>query len=86
MSEEQWSAAFREILIRHLPMAEAMVEPDAALAGLGLDSLGTVNLVLELEDSLGVSIPDELLVRETFLSAATLWTAVSGLLMEPGHT
>ncbi|MFC0436892.1 phosphopantetheine-binding protein [Kutzneria buriramensis] len=80
MSETPWPAAFADILARHLPLAEGPVPGDAALSDLGLDSLGTVSLVMELEDSLDIAIPDELLVAETFHTAATLWAATSDLL------
>jgi acyl carrier protein len=80
LSDTHWPAAFEEILARHLPLAEGDVPRDAALSDLGLDSLGTVSLVMELEDSLDISIPDELLVAETFQTAATLWAATSDLL------
>lgn len=85
MSEAKWSAAFNHILVRHMPLVEGDVPPDAVLADLGLDSLGTVSLVMELEDSLDISIPDELLVGETFHTAKTLWVAVSGLLVQRDH-
>jgi acyl carrier protein len=80
MSTTEWSPAFEAILARHLPLADGSIDPHALLADLGLDSLGTVSLVMALEDELDVAIPDELLVVETFRTATELWAAVAGLL------
>lgn len=80
MSVPQWPAEFEEILQRHLPLSDGPIDGSALLADLGLDSLGTVSLVMELEDSMDIAIPDDLLVAETFTSADSLWAAVSSLL------
>jgi acyl carrier protein len=53
------------ILRRHLPLSNGAVAPDVPLADLGLDSLATASLVMEMEDSLGISIPDDVLTPET---------------------
>jgi acyl carrier protein len=45
---------------------------DAELPRLGLDSMATVTLLLELEDTLGVEFPDALLVPETFATVRSL--------------
>lgn len=79
MSTVEWSSEFDEVLKRNLPLHTGPVNPAARLADLGLDSLGTVSLVMELEDGMGISIPDELLVAETFETANTLWIAVKSL-------
>jgi acyl carrier protein len=76
----RWSAEFEEILRRHLPLGNGSLEGSAILADLGLDSLATVSLVIELEEGLDISIPDDLLVPATFVSADALWSAVSSLL------
>jgi acyl carrier protein len=68
-----------EILRRNLPPHDEPIEPSMPLSDLGLTSIGMVGIVMELEDALDVSIPDELVVVETFASADTLWNAVAGL-------
>jgi acyl carrier protein len=82
----EWSPEFDEILRRNLPLCTGDVEPDVALADLGLDSLGTVSLVMELEDGLEVSIPDDVLVVETFLTGRALWEVISRLVKEKAHS
>ncbi len=83
MSTTQWSPEFDEILRRHLPLQDGPIDAATPLADLGLDSLGTVSLVMELEEALGIAIPDELLVPDTFASAQSLWSAVAHLMEEP---
>lgn len=79
MTSAPWSEAFDEVLRQHLPLHDGPLDGNAALADIGLDSLETVSLVMDLEETLGISIPDALLVPDTFSSANALWTAVSGL-------
>ncbi|MFD0399829.1 acyl carrier protein [Kitasatospora sp. NPDC059811] len=74
-----WPAEFEEILRRHLPMADGPVSADELLADLGLDSLAMVNLVMDLEEGMGISVPDERLVSETFKTAGAVWAAVADL-------
>jgi acyl carrier protein len=82
VSTAQLPPRFEAILQRHLPLSEADLPPDVPLADLGLDSLGTVRLVMAIEDGLRISIPDDLLIPETFATANTLWKVISGLLKE----
>lgn len=71
------------ILRRHLPgLADGEPLPDdRSLAELGLTSLRSVDLVLDLEDALGVMLPDKLLVVQTFQSAASLTDAIAELVL-----
>ncbi|WP_202638032.1 acyl carrier protein [Bailinhaonella thermotolerans] len=74
--DEDFETVLRESL--GIPASWAIVF-DAPLADYGLDSLGAVNLVVDLEQRFGVTFPDGLLVRSTFHSAETLWRALSEL-------
>ncbi|HEX8115350.1 MAG TPA: phosphopantetheine-binding protein [Kofleriaceae bacterium] len=69
---------FLAILRRHLPLIAPSDELalDAPLRELGLDSMATVRLVMELERELGVVLPDSRLTIETFMDAASVWDAV----------
>lgn len=72
----------QNVLRMHLPAAE----PDLPLpmhtnlVDLGLDSLGAVNLVLDLEDTFGVELPDSVLTEATFATAESLRVAILGLM------
>lgn len=50
---------------------------DAYLSDLGLNSMKVVELLLEIESEFEVTLPDELLVAETFRTAANLKAAVA---------
>jgi acyl carrier protein len=79
-SAAPWPPDFEAILQRHLPLSEGDLLPDVPLANLGRDSLATVRLVMALEAAHSISIPDDLLVPETFATANALWNQVSALL------
>jgi acyl carrier protein len=71
---------FQDILRPHLPFADsAEFAADDELAGLGLDSLGVVQLLTDLEDAYRVEIPDSVLDEATFATVGSLWQAVSAL-------
>jgi acyl carrier protein len=53
--------------------------PDDSLPELGLDSMGTVSVLVELEQAFSVTFSDELLVPDTFATPGNLWSALSGL-------
>ncbi len=74
-------AEFVEVLrprLKYLRPAERL-DPDAELRDLGLDSMASVSLLLDIEEAFDVMMPDEYLVEETFSTARALWTCVSGL-------
>ena len=74
----KWPSDYEQLLRAYLPM----LPPDAALPAnrrlteLGLDSLSTVGLLVELEDKLGVEVPDQALTAETFETAESLWAVL----------
>lgn len=73
--------SFRDTLLAHLPYAESSnLTATDDLAALGLDSMGVIQLLADLEDSLGLEMPDDMLTEETFATAGSLWQTVSGLL------
>ncbi|WP_422769351.1 phosphopantetheine-binding protein [Plantactinospora sp. WMMC1484] len=85
MENEQSFHEYTEILRPYLPFAESTpLEPSDSLAELGLDSLNTVALLVEIESALGVIIPDDALTAETFATVGSLWSVVSDL-MDPAN-
>jgi acyl carrier protein len=66
------------VLRRHLTYLapDAPLDPHAALKDLGLDSMKAVELVFDLEDELGVALPDSAMNASTFATAANLEEAV----------
>ncbi|MFF3227106.1 phosphopantetheine-binding protein [Nocardia suismassiliense] len=70
---------FVSIIRARLPFLtdEEPLLPDANLTDLGLDSLRTVSLLLDLEDALAISLPDSVVGDpETFSTPQRLWQAV----------
>ena len=72
---------FERILRKHLRLVAAgePIPPDACLISEGLDSLGTINLLLDIEQTFAVSLPAALLTPETFRTRASLERAVAAL-------
>jgi acyl carrier protein len=69
---------FIAILRRHLPLIVPAEDfaLDTPLRELGLDSMATVRLVMDLESELEVTLPVTSLTAETFADAASVWSAV----------
>lgn len=74
------TAAVRELAARRIGRNVEDVPADAALDGLGLDSLGVVALIIDLESHFAVRLPATAINRETFHSARTIAAALHGLL------
>jgi acyl carrier protein len=77
--------SFRKALLSHLPYAtgEDLVATDD-LAALGLDSMGVVRLLTDLEETFSLELPDELITEDTFATVGSLWQTVAGLIA-PGQ-
>jgi acyl carrier protein len=72
-------ATFEAILRKRLKHVEpgAAIPDDAQLKDLGLDSMEAVELLLDLEDELGIVLPDEAMTAETFATPSSLREAVA---------
>ncbi|NMO53365.1 acyl carrier protein [Actinoplanes sp. TBRC 11911] len=73
MEKERFDAVVR----RNLPGLDdgAPLAEDQDLADLGMDSLGAVRLLAELESEFAVELPDDALDETVFRTAAGLWRA-----------
>lgn len=80
--QDQVTEKLLPILCQHLKLVEDAqnIPMDKELEALGLDSMGAINLLLDLEDNFGVSFPSELLNEDTFKTAVSLRNVVSSLL------
>lgn len=81
MTQNEWSEEFEKALRPHLPYLESSekLNPDTPLVDMGLDSISTVNLLIDLEQELEVSVPDEMLTGETFSTVFSLWSVINKL-------
>ena len=69
-----------DIVRRHLRFAEGTEDWEVVrLVDLGLDSMSAIELVLDIEDTLGIVFPDDVLVAETFATARSLQEVVTSL-------
>lgn len=77
-----WDARFEGLLRRFLPFLgqDEPLAPQLGLRDYGLDSLGMVELLGNLEDEFGVHFLDDALSQSTFATPATLWARLSELI------
>lgn len=78
MDQTEWPPEFERLVSARLtnPPAPGDLEPDLDLTNAGIDSLETIGLMVELEDTFDVVIPDDQLTADTFATPATLWQAL----------
>lgn len=81
LKQDQVTEKLLIVLSKHLKFSEdpQTIPLNKPLDELGLDSMGAVNLLLDLEDSFAISFPGSLLSEDTFRTAANLHRAVSSL-------
>jgi acyl carrier protein len=74
-----WDETFERLLRPRLSLLApaAVIAADTPLALLGLDSLGTVALVAELEDAYAVSLSDDAMIPRNFRTARAFWSVLS---------
>jgi acyl carrier protein len=79
-----WPQEFESVLRDQLPGLEpsAQLSGEVPLVQYGLDSMGTVTLLIALESALDVQFPDNALTPETFETADLLWEQAHRLLAE----
>jgi hypothetical protein len=73
-TDDDFSRKLQAVLRPHLRFLEPgmPLSPADPLGALGLDSMAAINLLLDLETSFGIQIPDDLLSAETFETLASL--------------
>jgi len=64
--------------LRFLPAGEPL-HSDASLGEAGLDSMASIDLIIQLEDELGISIPDDQLTENSLSSLAEIRKLVESL-------
>jgi acyl carrier protein len=73
-------AEFAAVLRPYLKYAgEEPISDDARLRDMGLDSMRAIELLFAVEDTFGVSIPDERLTDATFETGRSLWSVIEEL-------
>jgi acyl carrier protein len=79
--ERPWDDRFEELLRDTLAAAayHGEITPDLQLAEVGLDSFGTVGLLVILEQTYGITISDEFQVMDSFRTPRSLWRTIDAL-------
>ncbi|MEV6690297.1 phosphopantetheine-binding protein [Micromonospora sp. NPDC051196] len=87
MTGADWPDEFEKAVRQYLPMLEeeVVLTAESSLSAFGLDSLATVGLLVELEETFAVQFPDEDLAAETFASPGALWAVIERLREGPDH-
>lgn len=73
---------FLDIINNHLQDELNTDTKDKDLKELGLDSLASIELLLEIEEAYDIVFPDELLTEDTFSSGGNLWGIITDLKRE----
>jgi acyl carrier protein len=69
---------FVALLRTYLPLLdEGPVAEDARLRDLGMDSIRTIDLLIGIETTFQISLPEGELNDETFATAGRLWRAIA---------
>ena len=73
-----WTSEFGDIVRSRLidPVLEKDFHPEFDLKAGGLDSLETIGLLVELEQKLHITFPDDALDQSTFATPGALWSVV----------
>ncbi|HEY3607472.1 MAG TPA: phosphopantetheine-binding protein [Pseudonocardiaceae bacterium] len=76
-----WDERFESVVRANVPVlgADQPLSPTASLYDLGLDSMGTIQLLLDLEETFGVTFPDDALKPVVFATPGRLWQVVHEL-------
>jgi acyl carrier protein len=74
-------AALLALIMPYISPGDAgLLQADADLIKLGLDSAGVIGLLADVEDAFGIEFPGEAMNRATFRTPEALWSVVLGLL------
>ncbi|MDF3290273.1 phosphopantetheine-binding protein [Streptomyces silvisoli] len=81
MVEVPWNSELEMIVRQNCPDVDddTPILPSDVLKDLGLDSMGTVTVIVEIEETFGVVFPDDDMSFETFTTMDSLWRTVSRL-------
>ncbi|MEV8511982.1 phosphopantetheine-binding protein [Dactylosporangium sp. NPDC051484] len=74
-----WPKDFENVVAEQLTgfTVGSSLAGDTNLIDLGLDSLRMVRLLVAIEDTFDITLPDAVLSLETFQTPTSLWAAVS---------
>ncbi|WP_078557199.1 phosphopantetheine-binding protein [Bacillus alkalicellulosilyticus] len=68
---------FEEIMREHVV---DQFDMERELSNMGIDSLGTIDLILDLEDAFDIEFPDEYLNEESFKNGNSIWGSINEII------
>jgi acyl carrier protein len=76
-----YSPAVKRVMIRYMPGCAHPddVPDDEPLAAIGIDSLRSIDLLLDLESTFGITFPDEVITADNFSTAARIATTIANV-------
>ncbi|MFJ9406873.1 acyl carrier protein [Streptomyces sp. NPDC101393] len=74
--DARFTALLRPFL-KHPGPDEIALTPDTDLRALGVDSMQAIELLFAIEDTFGISLPDDELNDATFATAGNLWRVIA---------
>ncbi|MYW65828.1 hypothetical protein GTY65_17460 [Streptomyces sp. SID8379] len=80
-SSAPWDPRFEQVLrgaLRLLSPGDVLA-PDTCLSAAGMDSMSTIDTLMQLEDIYEVTFPDDRLTGETFATPGALWAVLGEL-------
>ncbi|MER7156076.1 acyl carrier protein [Streptomyces lydicus] len=79
--DARFTALLRPFL-KHTGPDDLTLTPDTDLRALGVDSMQAIELLFAVEDTYGITLPDEELNDTTFATAGSLWRVIAAQLPE----
>ncbi|WP_245946548.1 phosphopantetheine-binding protein [Paenibacillus cellulosilyticus] len=73
---------YKQVLDKYVKVSKVEITGSESFQDLGIDSMSSINLLVELEELLGVEVAPELLTEDTFSSVGKLWDVFAGLLQQ----
>jgi acyl carrier protein len=73
---------YLEVLKKYTNVKDINPQCKDSLKDLGIDSMGSIDLLLSLEKTFSVEVPPYYLTEETFSTVQTLWNVFESLIIE----
>jgi acyl carrier protein len=68
----------QDMLMKEYALGREQLAPEATLAGIGLDSLGMIEMMMQVEDRFGITLPED--VPPAMVNVGDLVAYIDGLL------
>ena len=72
----------QELLVKEYTLTREQVAPEALLATVGVDSLGMIELMFQIEDRFGITLPED--KPPLMVTVRDLVAYIDGLVAPPG--